>query len=289
LKDEGEKSMDYQNWPNNDETAHTEGKAKPRKSFIRRYAWQIAAIVCALLVIWLAYANISMRFGQSAATAPTPTPSNSQSAPVAAATATPTPTPAIGATDTPTLTTTVPIQSGLPCKVNLSTWTDGSSDWKILNSALLNDGSNNNWDDKRPTIVAPCQLGNTSNYAVEVQIQVTSSNNYPCFGITLRGTPLSNDWQGYKAGVGDCFNGLNIARISGPDYSNDQQKKDATFDPTTTKHTYRVEARGNIITFFIDGGQILTMTDNRYLTGAEVGLWSKNTQLQVFSFQVTAL
>ncbi|HEU5228002.1 MAG TPA: hypothetical protein VFU49_09345, partial [Ktedonobacteraceae bacterium] len=80
-----------------------------------------------------------------------------------------------------------------------------------------------------------------------------------------------------------------IARISGPDYFYDQQKRDATFDPTTVKHTYRVEARDATITFFVDGGQILTLPDNRYLAGAEVGLWSQDTQLQVFSFQVVAL
>ena len=31
------------------------------------------------------------------------------------------------------------------------------------------------------------------------------------------------------------------------------------------------------------------LTDNRYLTGAQVGLWCENIQLQVTSFQVTAL
>ena len=285
--------MDYRNWPGNDETPpHTEGKVTPRKSFVRRFIWQIIAIVSVMLVIILAYSNITMRtVSKNTAVVPVATSQSGQQTPTAIPAApTPTPTDTTNANNlsTPTTTPLVPVQTGLPCKVNLSTWTDGSADWKILNGILLNDGTGN-WDNQGPTIVAPCQLGSTANYAVEAQIQVVSTGNNPCFGITVRGTPSGNSWQGYKAGVGDCSNGLSIARISGSDYNYDQQKKDATFDPTTTKHTYRVEARNNTITFFIDGGQILTMNDNRYLTGAEVGLWSQGAQLEVFSLQVIAL
>jgi hypothetical protein len=285
--------MDYRNWPpdNDGIPPNTPEKVTPRKSFVRRFIWQIVAIVSVVLVIFLAYSNITMRFApKNTAVVPVPTSQSGQQTPTAIP-ATPTPTTDTtnaNNSSTPTTTPIVPVQTGLPCKVNLSTWTDGSADWKILNSTLLNDGTGN-WNNQGPTIVTPCQLGSTANYAVEAQIQVVSTSSYPCFGITVRGTPLSNSWQGYKAGVGNCSNGLSIARISGSDYNYDQAKKDATFDPTTTKHTYRVEARNNTITFFIDGGQILTMNDNRYLTGAEVGLWSQGTQLEVFSLQVVAL
>jgi 3-keto-disaccharide hydrolase len=292
LINKGEKSVDYRNWPENDGTPHPNAneKVKPHNNFVRRFMWPIIAIVSILLVLFLAYSNISMRLDHSTAIAPIPTHRSSQQTPASAIATTALPATPTPDTPTPALTSTVSVQAGLPCKVNLSTWADGSSDWKILNGILLNDGSNTSWNDQGPTIVAPCQPGNTTNYAVEAQIQVTSSTNNPCFGITLRGTPSSNGWQGYEAGVGDCsYNGLNVAYISGPGYSSDQQGKNATFDPTTTKHTYRIEARNNTITFFIDGNQLLTMTDNRYLTGAEVGLWSQNTQLQVFSLQVTAL
>lgn len=174
--------------------------------------------------------------------------------------------------------------------MNLGTWTDGSSDWKILNGTLLDDGTQNNWDGRSgPTIVAPCDVGSTTNYVVESKIQVTSSQNNACFGITVRGNPNANGWQGYKAGVGDCGGNLDKARISGPDYYNDSQRKDASFNPGTSIHTYRVEVKDNTIKSFIDGGLVLNMVDNRYLSGSEVGLWDQNVQLTVVSFKVTAL
>ncbi len=283
-----EKSMDYKNWPNDEEVKEVNGgKPLPHKSFVRRFTWQIISIVSVLLVIILTYTNISLLLNHQTISASTIT-SNTQ--PASSTQQTPTPQQVAGdTTPTEAPTPTPAVQAALPCIVQMSTWTDGSSDWKVLNGVLLNDASNGNWDSASgPTIVAPCQLGNAANYAVETKIKVTSIQSYPCFEITVRGNPLSGGWQGYKAGIGDCGNTGN-ARISGPDYNNDEQMKDAAFDPGTTTHTYRVEVKDNTITFFIDGGQILNMTDNRYLTGAEVGLWCRNVQLEVLSFQVTAL
>jgi len=47
--------------------------------------------------------------------------------------------------------------------------------------------------------------------------------------------------------------------------------------------------KDNTIKSFIDGGLVLDMVDNRYLSGSEVGLWDQNVQLTVVSFKVTAL
>jgi hypothetical protein len=55
------------------------------------------------------------------------------------------------------------------------------------------------------------------------------------------------------------------------------------------QHTYRVEAKDNVIKFFVDGGLLITLTDNLYLTGSQVGLWCFGVQLSVFSFQVMSL
>jgi hypothetical protein len=82
---------------------------------------------------------------------------------------------------------------------------------------------------------------------------------------------------------------LDKARISGPDYYNDSKRKDASFNPSTSTHTYRVEVKDNTIKSFIDGGLVLVMVDNRYLSGSEVGLWCQNVQLTVVSFKVTTL
>jgi|GEM_PF-1756617 len=209
----------------------------------------------------------------------------------ATATAAPATTPTTAPASSPTAQGTAPVaQSGLPCTVNIPTWTDGSSDWKVLNSMLLNDGTNGNGPyNNGPSIVAPCQLGSTTNYAVQTQIQVTNASNGGCFGISVRGNPLSSGWQGYLAGVGDCGSNVSAAYIGGPNYNNDNQSVQASFDPGKSVHTYRIEVSGNTIKFFVDGSLLLNLTDNRYLTGAQVGLWCENIQLQVTSFQVTAL
>lgn len=175
----------------------------------------------------------------------------------------------------------------LPCIVNVGTWTGGSPDWKTLNGILLDDGTNR-WSGNGPTIVAPCQLGNATNYAVETKIQVTEKVNFSCFGITVRGSSTSNGWQGYMAGVGQCNNWPN-AYITGPGYPGDAAGVNGPFDPGGLSHTYRVEVKGNVIKFLIDGSPLLTLTDNRYLTGSQVGLWDDAMQLQVTSFVVTAL
>ncbi len=182
----------------------------------------------------------------------------------------------------------------LPCTVNLLTWTDGSSDWKVRKGILLNDGMKS-WDGRSgPTIVAPCDATSaaewsSTNYAVETKIQVTGSQNQACFGIAVRGNPTSNGWQGYTAGVGNCLGGLNGIRVSGPDYRYDSQAKAASFNPGTSMHTYRVEVEDTTIRFSIDGRLVLHLTDTRYLTGAEIGLWCQHVQLAVTSFKVTSL
>jgi hypothetical protein len=47
---------------------------------------------------------------------------------------------------------------------------------------------------------------------------------------------------------------------------------DISYDPGTRVHTYRVEVNNNTSKFLIDGQQLLTVTDNQYLSGGQVGL-----------------
>ncbi len=276
--------MDSQNRPNYSgeehfyrPLPHAPGDRLPEpRPFWRRHLAVIIAGISVVLMIIFASTTFMLLMRPNSLTAtikPTSTPFVS--------------TP--GATSVPDSTpTSGPATTGLPCVVNLSTWTNGSADWKILNGMLLNDGTNGNWDVSGPTIVAPCQLGNTANYAVETRIQVTSSVERACFGITVRGSSTGK----YMAGVGSCFRAsapVDTAYLAGPGYSNDSNSSHASFDPSTSMHTYRVEVNGNVIKFLIDGGLVVSLTDNRYLTGTQVGLWSKNVQLQVTSFKVIAL
>jgi hypothetical protein len=172
--------------------------------------------------------------------------------------------------------------------VNVGQWTGGSSDWKTLNGALLSDGTNSNAEGGSPTIIAPCQLGNTANYAVEAQIQVVSHGYNACFGMDVRGTTTSNGWQGYIAGMyfacGAPSSMLTLATEQSPPWLTD-----ISYDPGTKVHSYRVEVNNNTIKFLIDGQQFLTLTDNQYLSGGQVGLWSYQCQLSVSSFKIAAL
>jgi len=152
----------------------------------------------------------------------------------------------------------------------------------VHNGILFNDGSSGS--NNGPTIIAPCQPG-TTNYAVEAKIQVTNQSSN-CFGIVFRGSSTPNGWQGYHAGI--C--GLNTAYISA--YGDSNALTQAPFTPGTAAHTYRAEVKDNTLKFFIDGNLVDTTTDTRLLTtetGEGVGLYSQNVQLQVSSFQVTAL
>lgn len=265
----------------------------PRRRRGRTALIVVLTLLVVVVLVGAVLANgIFKPFGQTAGTSTTPT---ATSAPTATTAPTATPTTALAASPTTSATgtsgsPTVQAQSGLPCVVNVGTWSDGSSDWKNLNGALLNDGTNSNYSPGNgPSIVAPCQPASTANYAVETKIQVVSGSS-GCFGISVRGTPATNSWQGYLTGIGGCYsNSLNEAYIAGPNYSNDSSGVQAAFSPGTTVHTYRVEANNNTIKLFVDGSLLLTLTDNRFLTGAQIGLWCQNVQLQVTSFQVTAL
>jgi hypothetical protein len=241
----------------------------------------VAVVVVVVAAVSAGVATVITKSGQqtltSASTA-TATATN-----VVEATSTPAPVPT-----TETTPTSVSSTTGLPCVVNVGTWS-GSADWKNLNGALINDGTNPNGIYNRyyggPTIVAPCKLGNLSDYAVEAKVQVISYNYNPCFAITVRGSSSPDGWQGYNGMVGGCgsvMNGLDI-------YGRGTQDVNAPFDQGTSEHTYRVEVNGNQVLFYVDGNLELTLTDNHYLTGSQVGLWCSGVQLQVTSFEVTTL
>ncbi len=171
-----------------------------------------------------------------------------------------------------------PAQTGLPCTVNIKSWTDGSPDWVVHNGTLYNDGSNAK--PTIPTIIAPCEPG-TPNYAVEAKIQLSNQVD-GCFGIVLRTFYATSICNGQYSPLPDT------AYI----FSSGNTLTSNSFSPGTALHTYRAEVRDNTIKFFIDGSPIATATDNRLLTNQtneQVGLYCQSLQLQVTSFQVTAL
>ncbi len=190
--------------------------------------------------------------------------------------------------------TTVPTVQTTPGQVlytanwsgGLDGWS-GTGDWKTLNGALLNDGTNESAVGSAPTILVPTSLIGIPNYAVEAAIQVQSYNGYnPSFGLVVR---TGAQGVGYLVGVG-TNGGLNTARISDVS-SNDfyNSTRSSPFDPGTKVHTYRVEIKGNDIRLLIDGGLAVELFDNRYLTGERTGLWCQGVQLTISSYKISAL
>lgn len=282
----------YRGYPG-EEHIYTQAKIQPVKPFWRRHILPITLSIALILMVVFAATtillllrppqksennggitnSISSPAPTSVPTVSTPTENSTPDATATAAAATAAITP-----------TSAPV-SNLPCVVNIATWTSGSQDWTVHNGTLYNDGTNGNAT-AGPTIVASC-LPNVSNYSVEAKIQVTNTpEDYSCFGIVFRGSSSQNGWEGYKADI--CSN--NTADISA--YGDYNSLTQAPFTPGTTTHTYRVDVQDNSIKLFIDGNLIDNTTDNRLLTsetGEGVGLYSQNVQLQVNSFQVTAL
>lgn len=162
---------------------------------------------------------------------------------------------------------------------NWNGWT-GSSDWKVINGMLQNDGISTNGFTAPTIIVSPYKVSGTDDYAIEATIQVVSFPNtgyVPSFEIGIRGngSTSNNDWQGYWAEVSEAQ--LSLASGYGP------------FQPGNNWHTYRLEAKGNSLKVFVDGTYIAGANSNEYPTGGQSGLGSLNTQLKVNSFKVFAI
>lgn len=168
----------------------------------------------------------------------------------------------------------------------LNGWT-GSSDWKVSQGELINDGTNSS-DQAGPTIVAPYQVQGISNYAVQVTIRVLSA--YACFdAATIRGSSTGmwwwTEWHGYKATIcaDDFFN--EVAEIK----AQDEEIANTGFNLDPSVHTYYLQVENTHVSLWIDSQPVLDVEDNHYLSGGEVGLKSLNTQLDVSSFEIIAL
>ncbi len=209
---------------------------------------------------------------------------------------TPTPphSPATGGLLTPSPTPAPPsVAGGVSYETHdFRGWT-GTSDWKVLGATntLVNDATRDHSQPPYgPSIPAPYVVQGTNDYAVEARIQVTGTTAlfyHPCFGITVRGKPIGAGWQGYYVGVG-CDTYLTSVFITNVNMI-DSYLKEAQFVPGTTWHTYRVEVKANTIRFLVDGGLLLELRDNTYLTGGQVGLFCYSVQLSVSDFKVIGL
>ncbi len=167
----------------------------------------------------------------------------------------------------------------------------GGSEWSVKNGMLVNNGNNQIIDDaNKISILAPFQP-QTANYAVEAQIQflgqVSSSSRGTVFGIFVHGGSHLDE-IGY-----DCYfdNRDNSARIKLASDTEPRRQQVIPHPLGTTLHTYRVVAKNNVISFFMDNMSmpLVEVTDNTFMLPGMVGLMDINSQIKVSSFTVSSL
>jgi hypothetical protein len=155
-----------------------------------------------------------------------------------------------------------------------------SEDWSVLGGKLLCQGKQLN---EHASAVAPLDVSAADGYAVEADIQLLhgdDSDGYGSFGVMSR---VQDDGSGYHLGP----DGDNVLRLATSPFGDALDKQ--PFTAGDGWHRYRVEVKGNELHAFVDGAPTLSATDNTFLEGKRVGLWSFRAQLNVRSFTVTPL
>ncbi|HEY7020547.1 MAG TPA: hypothetical protein VH349_05480 [Ktedonobacterales bacterium] len=167
---------------------------------------------------------------------------------------------------------------------NWSGWT-GSSEWKMSNGMLINDGSQGFGGEVMPSIVAPFQPS-TPNYSIEVQARLPNNicaSTFGWFGISARLGAASGSTTGYSAYV-------RCASVTGIKSSEKSLVEHCCFDPGTGWHTYRFELRGTTLNYYIDGLLALSAEDAQYLSaGGQIGFRDDHALLYIRSCVVKAL
>jgi hypothetical protein len=267
-------------------------------------------VVAAIGILLAAYliANQPAQSASGRGITPTPPPGNAQQVPGN-----------IPGQPTPTSILTTPTPTPNPCstKPNSGTvlyqadWSKdtngwiGAGDWTALNGALVTAG------DGTPPIFASYHPGDNciADYAIEAKITVIKYNDQQedGFGLVARAT---SDGGGYTLSicakehyafgsiVASCADDTGAAQniykallLVGQNFPDGGTVLGGqAYKAHVVQHVYRLEVKANTITAFIDGNRVIgPVTDNTYLSGGQVGVYSENTQLSLDSFQVIAL
>jgi len=235
-------------------------------------------------------ANVPNPFvSPSAATAVTPAPTV---APTPTAATSPPASASPGASSSPGTAVLTPVK--LPYTADWSKGLAGwavSPNWTIVDGVLTNDGTS---DDARISATAPIDLSSVRDYVVEADIELVryGGGGYQSFGFVVRSV---DDKTGYR--IGHCtYGGYGTCNGDSQNYAagiwnagSGSALVSAQFKPPTQEfHHFKVEVKAATLTFTApDVGVNLTTTDNAYLSGAQVGLWSQNCQISVRNFTVS--
>ncbi|MGH2557535.1 MAG: hypothetical protein ACRDJH_00610 [Thermomicrobiales bacterium] len=149
--------------------------------------------------------------------------------------------------------------------------------WTFREGVLHYDGSGNSWR------LAPDDLGNLTNYAVEAEIQVIADCGIAScteYSILIRAQRTDPRWACFS-----CFYSEAAAWLGSPEGERWLGERDFALDAYwhTYWHTYRVEVRGNTIRLLVDGLLVLEGTDDRLVSdpGGQVGVWSNEVEINI--------
>ncbi len=178
-----------------------------------------------------------------------------------------------------TTTTTPAVVAPGTVLYEIHDWSGNSSwaltgQWKTVTRMLVADGT------EMSIAIAPLQLGNRPDYAMEAEIQAVGDERNLRFYLEAR---LING-VGYWGGPG-LENGNRYMRI-GYDQTSIAR---TTFSIDGDWHTYRFEVNGNNLKLFFDGAEVARAMDNRVLEAGTAGIYCAGGQINVRAFRVIAL
>lgn len=203
-------------------------------------------------------------------------------------TATPSPTPP-PSTPTPTLC------SPTPCVLYQAGGSNGwpswafSTDWRqVTNGIVISNGGGS-----PPSAVAPYTVPAGINFAIEAEMMTPmTGSQWWEYGVAGCGATQGNNWTGYIGRIAADY-GSTTALITRFSSNGGADFGQHVFDPGTGWHTFRLEVRGNVVTFKVDGAPVVQATDEEFLPcGIQVGFYDGGgvgREVEVKSFKVFAI
>lgn len=277
------------------------GIATPKKrNFIRvAFFTTLAILIIGALILGISIGKqgtqatngTTNNIGKSPLTAISPTPGNTPAQENGTSTTTiPSPTsPPITPTPIPSLCSPTPCvlyQAG-----GSNGWTNWafSSDWRqVTNGIVISNGGGS-----PPSAVSPYTVPTGINYAVEAEMMTPdTTSQWWEYGVAACGATQGNQWTGYVGRIAKDYSPVYAitTRFSSNGGSDFGQH---IFDPGTGWHTFRLEVRGNIVTFKVDGAPVVQASDEEFIPcGSQVGFYDGGgvqREVEVRSFRVFAI
>ena len=166
----------------------------------------------------------------------------------------------------------------------------GTSGWTTTGGMLVNNGEGSAETGTPASILAPYQP-DTADYTIVAVIALSGttkpvSGSVRAFGQVARYTSAGAYTFGCGPDPGSGLDNLFVANPGKGEPIVDNVLGQAPFDPGTGFHTYRFDLKGSTITVSVDSFQDIKVTDDRYTSAGQVGLWAAGTPISVKSFTI---